>query len=348
MSREDLFPPPGVPSHTSTNQWQSFEMRMRRRRAERCVLRAEVALEAGFPEEAREALEEARRLDCSTPDFDALSAAFTPTIPPPVSRSRPVLALTITTALITTGAAGAWLWLAPKQSVPQPSARELARRAPAPDIRLPAPAARIVVDNPVITTEFIRPEIEHPRERFAEKSNDVAPRAQFARLDRAAMELGPVSAGGSTAAAAVEAPIPRSAPADSPAEARAVPPAAPAPIAPADTEAPAMVDERPRVRAALSRYEAGYSSLNVEGVRAVWPGVDARSLARAFDGLASQRISLGPCSIIVAAATARAECQGTFTWTPRIGGGTRTANRAWTFELRNAAGAWQIVGARVR
>ncbi|PYR55584.1 MAG: hypothetical protein DMF85_19220 [Acidobacteria bacterium] len=49
-------------SHVATGEWQSFELRMRRRRAERCLLRAEIALEAGYPEDAREALDEARRL----------------------------------------------------------------------------------------------------------------------------------------------------------------------------------------------------------------------------------------------------------------------------------------------
>jgi tRNA uridine 5-carboxymethylaminomethyl modification enzyme len=47
-------------SHISTAEWQSFELRMRHRRAQRCLLRAEVALEAGFPGDARAALDEAR------------------------------------------------------------------------------------------------------------------------------------------------------------------------------------------------------------------------------------------------------------------------------------------------
>ena len=54
-------------SHASTNEWQSFEMRMRRRRAERVLLRAEVAAEAGCLDEARECLSEARALAPSMP-----------------------------------------------------------------------------------------------------------------------------------------------------------------------------------------------------------------------------------------------------------------------------------------
>ena len=40
-------------SHTATQQWQSFEIRMRRRRVDRCVLRAAVAIDAGVLEDAR-------------------------------------------------------------------------------------------------------------------------------------------------------------------------------------------------------------------------------------------------------------------------------------------------------
>src|SRR5687768_12548613 len=74
LGEPSAFLPAAAP-HTATNQWQSFEMRMRHRRAERCVLRAEVALQAGFEEDARAALEEARRLNSQTPDFEALRAA---------------------------------------------------------------------------------------------------------------------------------------------------------------------------------------------------------------------------------------------------------------------------------
>ena len=49
-------------SHTSTQEWQSFEMRMRRRRMERCVIRARLALDEGMIDIAREAIDEARTL----------------------------------------------------------------------------------------------------------------------------------------------------------------------------------------------------------------------------------------------------------------------------------------------
>ena len=61
-------------THTATQQWQSFEIRMRRRRIDRCVLRAAVAIEAGVLEDAREALEEVERLDPHEPAIEPLRA----------------------------------------------------------------------------------------------------------------------------------------------------------------------------------------------------------------------------------------------------------------------------------
>jgi hypothetical protein len=65
---------PGVQPHTATQQWQSFEIRMRRRRIERCLLRASVAIEVGVLDEARAALEEVQRLDPREPGIGALEA----------------------------------------------------------------------------------------------------------------------------------------------------------------------------------------------------------------------------------------------------------------------------------
>ena len=61
-----------LPSHTATQQWQSFEIRMRRRRVDRCVLRAAVAIDAGQLDDARAALEEVERLDPHEPAIQPL------------------------------------------------------------------------------------------------------------------------------------------------------------------------------------------------------------------------------------------------------------------------------------
>jgi hypothetical protein len=143
------------------------------------------------------------------------------------------------------------------------------------------------------------------------------------------------------------APVPEPVPALSapPAEPASVPPVAPA---------PSSNDGRPDLRAdvavrrTLARYEAAYSNLDVSAARAVWPTVDQRALARAFDGLASQRISLNDCDVVVTGATARATCSGAATWTAKVGGQQGTQARRWSFELKDAGGSWQIVRAEAR
>jgi hypothetical protein len=103
------------------------------------------------------------------------------------------------------------------------------------------------------------------------------------------------------------------------------------------------VDERAAVRTTLSRYEAAYSSLDSAGAKAVWPTVDQRALAHAFDGLAAQRVALGTCEVGVNGQSARAICVGKAAWTPKVGGGQQTKSRTWTFDLRRSNATWQIV-----
>jgi hypothetical protein len=123
----------------------------------------------------------------------------------------------------------------------------------------------------------------------------------------------------------------------------------PAPASkPLTPEAIAAVDARSAVRATLARYEAAYSGLNVSAARAVWPAVDGRALAKAFDGLSSQRVALDRCDVSVTGATARAICSGSAEWTPKVGGGQRRQNRQWSFQLANAGGSWQIVRAETK
>jgi hypothetical protein len=103
----------------------------------------------------------------------------------------------------------------------------------------------------------------------------------------------------------------------------------------------------PRVRSVLALYESAYSSLDARAASDVWPQVDQRALSRAFEGLQAQRLSLGRCDVAVTGATARANCTGSASWTPKVGSG-RTEARRWDFTLRNADGAWKIIAARTQ
>jgi hypothetical protein len=126
-------------------------------------------------------------------------------------------------------------------------------------------------------------------------------------------------------------------------------PSAPPPSTPS-SPAPTVTsrDQSAAIRAALNRYEAAYNRLDVATARSVWPSLDQHALSRAFESLASQRVSLGNCSVIVNATAARADCSGTAAWTPKVGGGERRSSRNWTFDLTESDGAWRIVRVQAR
>ncbi len=140
--------------------------------------------------------------------------------------------------------------------------------------------------------------------------------------------------------------------------ARAAEPPAPVreePVPPAIK--PAAAPERPReitqdpgaaIRTTLSRFEAAYSSMNPSAAHAVWPTVNVTALKRAFDGLSSQRVSLGTCDVQIYGATAHATCAGTASFTPKIGGGLHTVARQWTFDLRSEQNGWYIERVQTR
>ena len=349
-------PAPLLSSHTSTDQWQSFEMRMRRRRAERCVLRAQVALEAGFPEDARVALDEARRLDSSTPDFETLWAAVAVEDPPaPPAREPKSLVPLISAGAVLVAVVAAvgtfFLSSGTRTTASQTSDRVLSAPplgAPEPSASLPSGVAGAATSGEHDFSEAPpAPVTRKPERRPPDASTPTpiaTPVAATVAIGKAIPKPHP------PVAAEPRPPEPRK---EEPAAAITLEPAQPL-VLPASTgpsltlpEAPAP-DERPRVRAALARYEAGYSALNVAAVQAVWPGVDARSLSRAFDGLASQRFSLGQCSMAIESASATATCNGTASFTPKIGGGVHSEGRRWTFDLRRVDGGWQIVRVSTR
>jgi hypothetical protein len=117
---------------------------------------------------------------------------------------------------------------------------------------------------------------------------------------------------------------------------------------PAAEEAPVVVRDETVVRAVLRRYETAYSNLDANAASVIWPGVNRGALARAFDGLASQQVSLGSCDVTVIGPAARATCSGSATWQPKVGGGVRTEARRWSFDLRKNGEAWRIERAVAR
>ena len=400
-------PPSSRQTHTSTQEWQSFEIKMRRRRAERCLLRAEVALDAGFEDDARLALDEARRLDWQSPDFDSLKARLVQRRAAQAAerngrRRRVYLAAACLAVIVAGGALVLQYDGAPPETSasantipapPQPVVQPVTVPAPAPVADPPAvPTAgspsveqtSAVSDSPVQlgTTERQREEERIVTDRGDRRPEPVASERSSPMQDRREPATDPrFQATTSTPRVTPDAiradmgalpavAVPTSSPAaprpaatstslmgnplepiKTPPSAARVPDLPPAPVTttpPApSTTAPAPPDDA-GVRAALAQYESAYSSLNAAAARAVWPGVDARSLERAFDSLESQRVALGKCAVSMNGTRAQATCQGNATWTPKVGGGTKTSPRTWRFDLANTGGSWKITRADAR
>ena len=455
-------------SHTASQQWQSFEIRMRRKRVDRCVLRAAVAIDAGILEDAREALEEVERLDPHEPSLEPLRTKLaaaesraaagdttivakaappeelvlnpavpvasrpeknvpdTATAPPellalpetqrrvfPASAAAVLIAISGTTgwfvfshnspaepaavradtAVVYDSAARATRSTAPAEpAVAEPAVRisEIAVNAaalsesveaatPAPvalatagETALNSPVDKAAVEVPL--TNVVTPAAEPP----SSNTPSTAPNTTAAANNRAPNSSTPPPAPANDRAAvpaSVEPspPLPDLAPPPPVTSASNVVPSAsssePAasPVAPATAAAPAETSAAPstvvpatlspaqsqqadenRVRSVLKRYEAAYSALDASAASTVWPGVDRRALTSAFQALSAQSVSLGRCDVRLTGEAAQADCKGTASWQPKVGGGPQTAARQWRFDLRNAGGDWVITRATVR
>ena len=362
-------------SHVSTQQWQSFEMRMRARRAERCLARARVALDAGIEAEARAALDEARTLKPDTPTLESLRAEVHAARDARLAAARQRhlrTALAAAAALLVLAIGAAWflIGLPDRPAAGDPRLAVASRQMTAADASLTTVPAPVSGTEPApVATSPAADAAEAPEVPVATRGavtaaaeREDAPVATApapARTVReesvtlpavASVPEGPppspptaIEAAGRQPDAAPPAAMERIV-SDLPAAPAAVPPPAPAAAAP---PSPAISDE-PKVRAVLARFESAYSSLNAPAAQAVWPTVDVRALGRAFDSLQAQQISLGDCAIALNGQRARADCRGTMSWTPKIGGGNRSQARRWQFELATAGGAWQIVRAEAR
>ena len=109
---------------------------------------------------------------------------------------------------------------------------------------------------------------------------------------------------------------------------------APVPGPTADTRAVAVV---------LNRYQQAFSAMDVGAAAEVWPSVDVKALAKAFDQLEEQRFDLQACNITVAGVRAEAECGGNARYIRKVGGrALRVEPRHWRFTLRQANDNWVI------
>lgn len=343
-------------SHTTTGEWQSFEGRMRRRRAERLILRAEAAAEAGCLDDARQCLAEARALDSRTPALAALeeklqkleNLSATPDAAP-ARRTRGRLAAAALVAAAASVAVAAAFVLPRSQAASDPviAAAPLSVSMPVPAVPspepLPPPVERFASETAAAPAANPLPAVAEPQppERPAE---EIAP----APIPRT--QLTPIAPAIADAIRQEVSAVASRTPAfpDVPTVGALKPPAAADPVPPAAAPAP-VPSQEPAVRSVLDRYASAYSALDVDAAQQVWPGVNRGALARAFDGLESQHVSFDDCRIDVAGTSATALCSGTTSWSPKVGGGgSRTETRNWTFELARGNAGWEIVSARVQ
>jgi hypothetical protein len=119
------------------------------------------------------------------------------------------------------------------------------------------------------------------------------------------------------------------------------------PVAPPDPALPGR--EEGRVAAALDAYAHAFARLDARAARFVWPTVDERALARAFEGLASQNVVFDDCAIDVRGTSAHAACRGTASYVTKVGrDNVRVEPRTWRFELQRDGEAWKIASAEAR
>lgn len=336
---------------------------MRRRRAERLALRADVALTAGYLDEAQACIEEGRNLAPSLAAFAEIEQKLRETsvvsafIRKLVFRfsyqissqkiPRRARILATSTAALCIAAAAAIGQGGARPIVPTREFRSTAILVGA-DRRVPRPVRQ--------TAKPFRSKAE----AFPQRTDSFRSKGDAARAGSAVRRTSDPPVEGAIAGWVREIALEASAAATpKPERTLARVPAAPV-VTPSETPAaipvPALgasVSGGPSddllVRTALDRYAAAYSALDAGAAERVWPRVNRAALSRAFENLASQRVSLGSCRIDVAGAKARASCAGSATWAPKVGGGSsRTDSRQWDFELARTGGGWQILDARVQ
>ncbi len=103
------------------------------------------------------------------------------------------------------------------------------------------------------------------------------------------------------------------------------------------------------INATLRRLQLAYEQRDARLAKAVWPTVNERALARAFEGLRSQSVTFDRCRMTVLSVSADVECRGVMNYVPRVGSqDQRTESRQWTFRVRKGDDQWLITNAEAR
>jgi hypothetical protein len=99
----------------------------------------------------------------------------------------------------------------------------------------------------------------------------------------------------------------------------------------------------------LHRLQEAFEQRDASLAKKVWPTVNERALARAFDGLRSQSITFDQCWMNIFNVSADVECRGVMTYVPRVGSqDQRTESRQWIFRIQKDEDQWFITTAEAR
>jgi hypothetical protein len=374
-------PPSFVPHGVNAASWRGFEQRIQERRFRALLDTINTSIVAGNAVAARVALEEARELRPDAPELAAFEArvAAVP-VAPPAAAGTPAARIWIramgAAALFFLGI-GMLIGLEsvrPSQPVAQPPASTPSAPAvvpstpkvvPTEDLRLAegpdsdavpvgmndeeSVPAIITPPEPTLTprgttgtlTPATRPIVlqDAPAAMDTRRVIDEAPVRALREVpdDYVAQPITARTAA-ATAADLARSPLPPvRMPVTSPAP---EPEPAAASVVPAAVTIPA---DQSGVEEVLRRYARAYGDLNASAARAVWPTVDEKALARAFNNLASQNVSFDNCEIDIKGAVANASCRGQASYVGKVGSREpRTESRTWRFELRREGDVWKI------
>jgi hypothetical protein len=103
------------------------------------------------------------------------------------------------------------------------------------------------------------------------------------------------------------------------------------------------------VRQAIERYETAYSQKDLGLMALVWPSLDIAGVARAFESVDRQALTLGECRVTTAGTLATAVCPGQVRYVGRVGNRQMQERQGtWTIALERRGDAWQFVRLNVR
>lgn len=93
----------------------------------------------------------------------------------------------------------------------------------------------------------------------------------------------------------------------------------------------------------LGRYRTAFNQLDAGAAVAVWPTMQEKTLAKAFERLESHDVAFESCEIEIFSVLAEAACSGSSRYVRKVGSRTpRHEARRWRFSLRKVGDGWLI------